>query len=333
MLIAAIMAWPVALAAMTGGAGSGAAGTPASATALSQIPLDLLAVYQAAASTCGGLPWQVLAAIGWIESHHANGHADPATGDVRPPVFGPPLDGHDGRAAIADPNMPDRWAHAEGPMQFIANTWASWARLAPGRTPGAVPDPQNAWDAIYAAAAYLCAGQPALRDLDAAILRYNFSTAYLDEVLSTAVAYGLTTQGNGTMVGGSGAAVVLAAMSVIGTPYVWGGASPSEGFDCSGLVQWAYRQVGVAIPRTTYEQVAVGDPVPLGQLTAGDLLFSRGVEANGSEQALGHVAIYAGGGEEVVAPHTGAAVRLEAVDYSAVQAARRVLTNPGQGSP
>src|SRR4051812_18113589 len=80
--------------------GPSATSSPASALARTEIPPDLLGVYQAAALTCAGLPWQVLAGVGWVESRHAGGHADPTTGEVNPPIIGPALDGQDGRAAI-----------------------------------------------------------------------------------------------------------------------------------------------------------------------------------------------------------------------------------------
>jgi murein DD-endopeptidase MepM/ murein hydrolase activator NlpD len=158
-------------------------------TALAEIPPDLLGVYMGAARTCPGLPWQVLAAIGAVESHHAQGRADPATGNVRPPILGPPLDGTRGFARIPDPTMPDGWAHALGPMQFLSTTWAAWGRVAPGRPAGVAPDPHNAWDAIYTAAAYLCGPAGRIADLDAAVLRYNHSQTYLHQVLAKAAEY------------------------------------------------------------------------------------------------------------------------------------------------
>ena len=159
------------------------------AGALADIPPSLVAVYQAAAQTCPGLPWTVLAAIGYVESHHGEGRLDPTTGEVLPPILGPALDGSDGNAAIPDPTSPDGWAHAQGLMQFLPTTWAAWARLAPGRPAGATPDINNAWDAIYTAAAYLCGPAGRITDLNAAILRYNPSPAYLQAVLTKAAEY------------------------------------------------------------------------------------------------------------------------------------------------
>jgi peptidoglycan DL-endopeptidase CwlO len=97
--------------------------------------------------------------------------------------------------------------------------------------------------------------------------------------------------------------VVSIAMSYLGVPYVWGGASPG-GFDCSGLVMYAYAQIGVSLPHSSYAQANMGTPVPYDQLQPGDLVFFDGD---------GHVGMYIGGGEYVNAPHTGAVVRVESL--------------------
>jgi cell wall-associated NlpC family hydrolase len=297
-----------------------------STLAMREIPADLLAVYAAAALTCPGLPWQVLAGIGWIESDHANGHADPNTGEVSPPIVGPALDGTHGYARIPDPTQPDGWAHALGPMQFLSTTWAEWGRVAPDRPPGAHSDIQNAWDAIYSAAAKLCGGGSAMGDLHAAILGYNDSESYYQQVMAKAAQYGLGGSGTsqGQLVTGSGEAAVAAAMTQLGVAYIWGAETPGVGFDCSGLVQWAYAQIDVALPRTTFAQAEVGIAVNVDDLQPGDLLLSRGYD-NGQYVDNGHIAIYAGGGMEIVAPHTGTAISLEPVQPTAIEVARRVV--------
>lgn len=162
-----------------------------SVTAATEIPADLLPVYIAAAGTCPGLPWSVLAAVGWIESGHAQHRADPTTGEVYPPIVGPALDGTNGFAYIRDTNEPDGYAHAHGPMQFLLSTWTGSARLAPGRPTQATPSPDNAWDAIYTAAAYLCGGDGPLADIEAALFRYNPSRSYVADVLAKAAEYGV----------------------------------------------------------------------------------------------------------------------------------------------
>ena len=315
---------PVALAAVV--SGPTATASAPSAIAVAEIPADLLPVYETAATTCPALPWQVLAGIGFVESHHAGGHADPATGEVVPPIIGPAIDGRPGFAAIPDPASPDGWAHAVGPMQFLTTTFAAWAVVAPDRPPAATPDPNNAWDAIFTAAHYLCGGADHLDDVRAAILRYNHSDVYAAQVLEKATQYGLGgTAPSATPAGpaGAGDAAVAAALTQLGVPYVWGGETAGRGFDCSGLVQWAYAQAGVAVPRTTFGQIDIGVPVPLDQLRPGDLIFSRSVRG-GQVIDMGHVAIYAGAGQVIVAPHTGDVVSLRPLDPPRVQAARRV---------
>src|ERR1700674_4058454 len=111
-------------------------GSDPSARATSEIPAYLLPIYIDAASTCPGLPWEGLAAIGFHESRRGDGRVDPMTGNVAPPILGPPLDGTNGNARIADPSFADGWAHAMGPMQFIPSTWTRWGRLAPNRPTG-----------------------------------------------------------------------------------------------------------------------------------------------------------------------------------------------------
>jgi cell wall-associated NlpC family hydrolase len=113
--------------------------------------------------------------------------------------------------------------------------------------------------------------------------------------------------------------VVGIAMSQLGTNYVWGGAAPG-GFDCSGLVMWAYAQVGVSLPHSSYAQYGYGVPVSKDQLEPGDLVFFDG---------LGHVGIYIGGGQFVHAPHTGDVVKISSLgeDWyaSTYVGARRIL--------
>ncbi|ACU53111.1 NLP/P60 protein [Acidimicrobium ferrooxidans DSM 10331] len=102
------------------------------------------------------------------------------------------------------------------------------------------------------------------------------------------------------------ATALAAATGEIGVPYVWGGSSPATGFDCSGLVQWAYAQAGVELPRTAAEQQTVGTLVPsLAAAQPGDLVFYG--------NPAYHVAIYAGNGMVVQAPMTGENVELAPV--------------------
>jgi len=86
------------------------------------------------------------------------------------------------------------------------------------------------------------------------------------------------------------------ALRAVGTPYRWGGESPSSGFDCSGLVRWAYGRIGVTLPHNSYALYGEGRQVSPGRMKAGDVLFFEG---------LGHVGLYLGRGRMVHAPQSG----------------------------
>jgi len=103
--------------------------------------------------------------------------------------------------------------------------------------------------------------------------------------------------------GGGNAAAASVAMQYLGTPYVWGGASPS-GFDCSGLASYAFAQIGKSVPHYTGAIWAAFPQVPSDQLQAGDMVFFNG---------LGHMGIYIGGGQYVHAPHTGDVVKVSSL--------------------
>ncbi|THA33331.1 hypothetical protein E6R18_10525 [Streptomyces sp. A1277] len=158
------------------------------------IPATVLAAYRKAESTLGRgdpgcrLPWQLLAAIGKVESGHAAGGRVDAHGTTLSPILGPVLNGA-GFAHIADTDGgaydgDKAYDRAVGPMQFIPSTWAHWGRDGNG---DGRRDPNNVYDAALAAGAYLCAGPRDLSvsaDLDRAILSYNHSDTYLRTVLS-----------------------------------------------------------------------------------------------------------------------------------------------------
>lgn len=114
-------------------------------------------------------------------------------------------------------------------------------------------------------------------------------------------------------VSATGNAIVDYAYKFLGTPYLWGGTSPS-GFDCSGFTQYVFQNAaGVSLPRTTYEQINVGVAVAYNDLQPGDLVFPH----------TGHVGIYIGGGQMIHAPSTGDVVKVSSV-YK-FYTARRVL--------
>ncbi|MFE2705631.1 lytic transglycosylase domain-containing protein [Streptomyces mirabilis] len=158
------------------------------------IPATVLDAYKKAeaelrASKPGcNLPWQLLAAIGKVESGQARGGRVDASGTTYSPILGPKLDGN-GFALIADTDHgaydgDPAYDRAVGPMQFIPSTWA-WAGR-DGNGDGK-KDPNNVYDAALAAGHYLCRFDRDLSvqsQINAAILNYNNSTEYLNTVLS-----------------------------------------------------------------------------------------------------------------------------------------------------
>ncbi len=231
---------------LAGGASAIATNDP-STLATGSIPADLLVLFQhaAAASPCG-VPWTLLAAVAKTESSF------------------------DANAVSS--------AGAQGMFQFEPATFAEYAKPTPSG--GAVPpSPFDPTDAAYAAARYLCslgvADNPTL-----ALVAYNCgnpgpacqaaSAGYAEQVLATAASY--TAPGAGVPSGVQAAAVSYAE-SQIGTPYVYGGATPQSGFDCSGLVVWAYGLAGVVVPRVANDQWHDEPHVALSDLVPGDLVF------------------------------------------------------------
>lgn len=271
-----------------------AGGTPALATnnpsqvATSQVPANLLVLFQqaAAASPCG-LPWTLLAAVAQTESSFDS-------------------------TAVSG-------SGAEGMFQFEPATFAEYAEPVPSG--GAVPPtPFDPTDAAYAAGRYLCS-LGAVANPMLALVAYNcgnpgpacqdISAGYAEQVLATAASY--TAPGGVGSTGvpsGVQAAAVSYAESQIGTPYVYGGASPATGFDCSGLVVWAYGLAGVVVPRVANDQWHDEPHVALDEMVPGDLVFF------GSGDYADHVGIYVGDSAMVDAPHTGADVRIDTFTLS-----------------
>ncbi|MGH3906357.1 MAG: C40 family peptidase [Pseudonocardiaceae bacterium] len=113
---------------------------------------------------------------------------------------------------------------------------------------------------------------------------------------------------------GVGAAALRAALTRQGAPYIWGAEGPGA-FDCSGLVSWAYRQAGVILPRSSWQQARVGTPVVSG-LKPGDLIALY--------QPVSHIGMYVGDGLYVNAPQAGDVVKVARVPWHVVMAVRRI---------
>lgn len=206
---------------------------PSAATA-NGIPAQAHEAYQRGAQLVGaadpacGIDWALIAAIGKIESDHGRyaGNGPDASGTVRPGIFGIPLNGSNSTAVVHDSDggaidHDPVWDRAVGPMQFIPGTWRTVGVDADG---DGVKNPQNLSDAATATAVYLCSGpgdltQPA--DLRSAILRYNQSEPYVQQVIAIADGY---RRGVSVL-----PAQALSAEQLSDSPYLPSGAEPSTG--------------------------------------------------------------------------------------------------------
>lgn len=274
----------------------GGSSTANCAVAIADIPPEYCVLYVAAAPSCSGLDWSVLAAIGKVETDH-------------------------GRSALPGVHHGENSAGAGGPMQFLASTFNNVVaahRIPPG---GADPPSRyNPHDAIHAAAFLLCDEGVRRGDLRAAIFAYNHANWYVDKVLDQAVKYAEAAVSAGTGDCNSVATLNAIAMKAIsyackhlGWPYVWGGNGPDykhTGFDCSGLTMTSYAAAGVKLLRVAQEQFDMGPRVPADQpLLPGDLVFY------GIPGKIHHVGLYLGNGKMINAPTFGIPVQIDNYRY------------------
>ncbi len=256
---------------------------PAEATDARAIPADYLDFYKGAGGKYG-MPWNVLAGIGKVETNH-------------------------GQSSLPGVRIGENFAGAGGPMQFLAATWQAFA--VDGNSDGK-KDRYDPADAIPSAAAYLKHNGAPDR-MRTAIFMYNHSWGYVDLVLSWAKRYasgafdvvqadGPVCADNAFLDGISDAVIakiITFAMAQRGEKYIFGAAGP-DAWDCSSLMQAAYREVGASIPRTTFGQWPFGVRVPKGKEKPGDLVFFYSGPNSGPGHP-GHVGLVIGGGKMVVA--------------------------------
>lgn len=294
LLAIPLLAGGVAAGLLGGEAAAGGQPAPSPAAA-GEIPVDYQRLYVAAAATCPGLAWTVLAAVGKVETDH--GQNPDWTSD----------------------------AGAVGPMQFLPATFAAYG--VDGDADG-IRDINNPADAVYSAAHYLCvSGARDGANIPGALYAYNHDTSYVTRVLTQADVY--TTPDLTTRSGPSTAALTAVdyATAQLGLPYLWGGDGPDygeKGFDCSGLSRAAYAAAGISIPRVAQDQFDAGPRLPPGTpLEIGDLVFY-----GTSDIDITHVGIYIGSGNMVNAPRRGAPVRTETY----VRPSYRGATRPAPAS-
>ncbi len=176
-----------------------------------------------------------------------------------------------------------------------------------GRFPGTASPSASADGAAFGA---LLAGSSAA--LDAGALGGAATTTIRPQTTVSSTGLPRTDGLGGTGVGtiaadAAGSAAVTAAMQYLGIPYLWGGTEADTGFDCSGLVQQAYADIGVDMPKWSRHQAQMGVEVPSIELARPGDVLAFGEPVN-------HVALYVGNGQMLHAPRTGEVVKVEAID-------------------
>ncbi|MGK0465580.1 NlpC/P60 family protein [Clostridium sp.] len=114
-------------------------------------------------------------------------------------------------------------------------------------------------------------------------------------------------------------AVIAYASNFLGTPYLWGGTSPSTGFDCSGFTQYVYKHFGISVGRATFHQIKDGVQVSRGNLKPGDLVFF------GTNNNPHHMGIYLGDNNYMHSPRTGDVIKISAMTRKDFITGRRVM--------
>ncbi|WP_067455736.1 C40 family peptidase [Actinomadura macra] len=255
---------------------------PAAATDAKAIPANYLDLYKKAGDQYG-IPWNVLAGIGKVETGH-------------------------GTSNLPGVKNGENYAGAGGPMQFLAPTFKAFA--VDGNKDGH-KDRYDPADAVPTAAAYL-KHNGAPRRMRTAIFMYNHSWDYVNLVLDWAKKYvggdfevvqsnGVECQDNQLPANASELVqkIIAFAMAQRGKRYIFGANGP-DAWDCSSLLQAAYRSAGMSIPRTTFEQWPYGVKIDKGKEQPGDLVFFNSGPGTSSNNP-GHVGMVIGGGKMVVA--------------------------------
>lgn len=235
--------------------------------------------------TVNGAVWYQLADQGWVPAEYATFNQAKTTA-VQPAAA--TTTDTAGSNAVADSNP----APAASAAQPAANTPAA-ATSSTNNDAAATPAPTAPVQPTANTGA--AAAQPV------AMASSTPTAAVNTNQNRTSVASSTATNNN------AAETVVAAALSQVGTPYVWGGATPGQGLDCSGLVQYAYGKANVALSHYTVAQESAGRQVSLSDLQPGDIIFWGGVGASY------HDAIYIGNGQYVHAPQPGETVKVASI--------------------
>lgn len=198
-----------------------------------------------------------------------------------------------------------------GPAAALARIAEIQSRFAalPSPSTGPAGTTSTSGAAASGSVALPAAGSAALPAADPG----SFDSVLGDALLRAGATGGPAGPGAG---GDVGASAVAAGRRYLGVPYVWGGSDPATGLDCSGLVQRAYADVGVALPRVAADQARMGTAVP-------DLAHARPGDLVAFGSPVDHIGMYVGDGKMLVAPRTGEAVMIQDV-YQTPSAIRRI---------
>lgn len=257
-------------------------------------------VQQAAAES--GVPWQVVAATMIVESKGDPDATSPSGAiglmQLRPEHW-------QAYTGAFGPDPSDPWTNIRTGAAVLADAYATW----------------GSWE--LAVAAYVGAVDEAGVISSAIADDGRTGVQYVDAVRDQAANLGYFLPGS-SQTGPAGAEQALrVAMTAIGTPYLWGGESYEEGgFDCSGLILWAYNQAGASLPRTAAEQFDATTRIDARDVRPGDLIFFVNTYGAGEgarivtteQQIITHNGIYAGNGMMLHAPKEGDYVRLTSLD-------------------
>lgn len=255
------------------------------------------------AATEAGVPWQVIASIVMVESAGDATLMSPSGGvglmQVRPDLFPSARE-----LALTDPATNLRAGATI--LASLYERWGNWSQVAAAYT-GRIDERGNTIERL---------DDHGLTGREYVTLIERQSASLGFSIGPVAVPYSLVPRE---------VDIVRVAMTALGTPYVWGGESYEEGgFDCSGLVQWAWAQLGQAVVRTAAEQFAATERLEPAEVQPGDLIFfanttpvGQRVDLLAGEQSawvITHVGIYVGNGLMLHAPDVGEYVRVDKLD-------------------
>jgi len=238
------------------------------------------------------------------------------------PVEAAPVEGAPVEAAPVEAAPEEAAAVEAAPVEAAPEPAAQASPETPDAVPADAPDPSDATPAKAApapaettVAAAVTKPSPrtaAKRTIRKAAAPKRHAAPALARIPFRALVFSPQQWLNDNPASPTGASAVAISAQYLGVPYVWGGAVPATGFDCSGLTRFVYQQLGIQLPHYAASQFAMFPKLDPNQLAPGDLVFFEP-----RFDGPGHVAVYAGGDQIIEAPHTGALVRYASLSRAA----------------